>query len=87
MVNHKDAPRSLLKRLNGDLREHFGTSAPEALHLWAEAAYPRRGVTLSAHLLKGEVEQIAVGSGNWEEAYQEMLTACLDAWCPIDQGP
>jgi len=85
MVIHKAAPRSLRKRLDVELRDAYGTEAPEVLHLWAESRAPLRGVTLKAHVQRGGIERVAVGSApKWEAAYQQLLSACLDAWGPAD---
>lgn len=88
---HKGYPRSLAKRFGVELREKLGTEAPEVLHMWVEPNANVPGATLKAHLSKGGVERIdkvAVGSGghkyNWEDAYQRLLAACLDAWGPAD---
>lgn len=87
MAIHKGFPRSLSKRLSVELRERYGAEAPLVLNLWAEPNASLRGVTLRAHVTKGGVERILVGSmpkHDWEEAYQRVLAACLDAWVPAD---
>jgi hypothetical protein len=88
MFLHKAYPRSLRKRLAVELREKLGPEAPEVLHLWGEPNASLRGAMLTAHVARGDVERIAVGSAStfdWEQAYQRLLTACLDAWGPA--GP
>ena len=87
MVSRKATRRTLLKRLAHELQEKCGAEAPEVLHVWAEPNAHLRGGTLRAHLLKDGVERIAVGSTpefHWEETYQRLLAASLDAWPPAD---
>jgi hypothetical protein len=90
MAIHKGAPRSLVKRLRVELREKCGVEAPEVLHLWAEANAPQPGMTVRAHVVSGAVERIVVVSvplGNWEEAYQRILAACIAGQEPADAAP
>lgn len=87
MVNRKARQRTLVKRLASDLREKLGAASPEVLHVWAEPNADLRGATLRAYLLKDGVERIALGSTpkfDWEETYQRLLAASLEAWPPAD---
>ena len=82
-VLHKTYPQSLRKRLSAELREKYGADAPEVLHLQAGFDPSNRGGTLTALTVKDGEERTVIGSApkfDWEEAYQRLVAACLDAW-------